>query len=173
MLMKVVSALRVFAGLAGLVVLGTAPAYAQFEVDPDHFESPNVQPFDKPNNNSAAASIHYDGKFKLPYTVQCNGRSLRPGKYSVSLRSDGKVGQAILNQKGQAIGIAGLIHNQTHKPGNAALIVEHNGKTRRLSVIQVAELDLVFDPELQMKNASNNKPRRIEKLPLLLFHSQN
>jgi len=165
--MKVASVLQIIVGLAGFAVLGTFPAYAQSEVAPDHFESQTVEPFGKANP-SQASFIRYDGRFRLPYAVQCNGKSLRPGKYSVSLRSDGQVGRAMLNQKGLAIGIMGVIRNQTQKSGDGALIIEHTGKVRRLSVIQVAGLDLVFDPEIQLKSASGNKTQRIERLTLFL-----
>jgi hypothetical protein len=154
--------------LSGLIPLGAPPARAQSEIDPDHLEAPNVEPFDnvKADASSDAGRISYDGKFRLAYTVQCNGRSLRPGRYSVSLRYDGKVARATLNQDGQAIGIGGVVHRQAHKQGNDALIVQLKGTTRRLSAIQVAKLDFVLDPEPQIKNLTNSEPGRLERLPL-------
>lgn len=109
--MKVISIMGILAGWVGLAVLGGSPTYAQSEIAPDHFESSNVEPFEKPKTNASneAASIRYDGKFTLPYTVQCSGKSLPPGKYSVSLHSDGKIGKAILMQRGRVIGIPGIV----------------------------------------------------------------
>jgi hypothetical protein len=166
--MKALSMIRLFAGLMALSVLGGRPARAQSEIDPDHFESPNLEPFGKANSNanSEAMKVRYEGKFSLPYEVHCNGRRLPPGRYSVSVRSDGEVGQATLNQKDKTIGIPGIVQKQTHKRGSEALIVELRGKVRRLSAIQVAELDLVFNSELQIENSPNGNPRRIEKLRL-------
>jgi hypothetical protein len=168
--MKVTSVMGILAGWVGLAALGASPARAQSEVDPDHFESSNVEPFEraKANAGSEAAAIRYDGKFTLPYTVQCSGKNLPPGRYSVSLHSDGKTGQATLKQGGRAIGIPGVVHKQARKYGNDALVVELNGKTRRLSAIQVAELelDLVFEPKPPMESSSDGKPRRLEKLLL-------
>jgi hypothetical protein len=46
------------------------------------------------------------------------------------------------------------------------MVVELDGKTRKLSAIQAAELDLVVDPKPQMENSSESKPRRFERLPL-------
>ena len=114
--------------LSGLIMLGAPPARAQFEIDPDHFEAPNTEPFDKVKTDTASdvGTIRYDGEFRLAHTVQCNGKSLRPGRYSVSLPSDGKVVRATLNQDGQAIGIGGVgvVHRQVQRHGNDALIVE-------------------------------------------------
>jgi hypothetical protein len=138
--MKVVSIVGILAGLSGLIAIGAPSARAQSEVDPDHFESPNVESFEraKINTSRGAMAIRYDGKFTLPYTVQCSGKSLPPGRYSVSLHSDGKVGHATLNQGGKTTAIAGVINKQGRKRGDDALLVERNGNTRRLSAIQVA-----------------------------------
>lgn len=100
--------------------------------------------------------------------MQCNGKSLRPGRYSVSLRFDGKVGRATLNQGGQDVGIGGVVvHKRAlRQQGDDALIVELKGTTRRLSAIQVAKLDLVLDLEPQVKNLAHTMPRQLERLPL-------
>lgn len=81
--MKVISIMGILAGWVGLAVLGGSPTYAQSEVAPDHFESSNVEPFEKPKTNASneAAAIRYDGRFRLPYTVQCGGKSPPPGGY--------------------------------------------------------------------------------------------
>jgi len=116
------SVLVTLTALSGLLPLGAAPARAQFEIDPDHFESPNVEPFDKvpTDARSDVGKIRYDGKFRLAYTVECNGKSLRPGRYSLSLRYDGKVARATLNQDGQTIGVGGVVHRQVQGQRNDA-----------------------------------------------------
>lgn len=171
---KARTTLRLFVGIAMLSAFGVCSASAQSEVDPDHFGAPSEEPFDKAkaSANGEAVSIQYDGKFRLPYAVQCNGKSLRPGRYSVSLRSNGKVGQATLNQKGQAVRVAGLLRTKEGKHGDDALVVEHNGKRHRLSAIQVAELEMVFDPELQVKSSPDNTPPRTERLPLTAMEAK-
>ena len=45
--MKVVSTIGILAGVMGLMALGGPPAWAQSEIDPDHFDSPNVEAFEK------------------------------------------------------------------------------------------------------------------------------
>lgn len=155
----------------GLVALGGSCAYAQSEIDPDHFESLNTEPFSqpKPNANSQVAETRYEGRFALPYPLLCGGNRLAPGTYTISLRSDGKVGQAILNLKGQAIGIAGVVHQQAHKRDNNALIVERKGKIRTLSFIHVAGSDFIFDPIRQIEISAKSKMERFERLPLMLL----
>lgn len=167
--MKVVSMIGILAGLTACSALGGPSARAQSEIDPDHFESPNVEPLEKVKSkaNSEAMTIRYEGKFSLPYEVQCNGKRLPPGRYSVSIRSDGEVGQATLNQKDKTIGILGVVQKQAHKRGSDTLIVELQGKVRRLSAIQVAELDLIFDARSQIAYYSNSKRESTDRLPLL------
>jgi len=156
------------AALSGLIALGAPPARAQFEIAPDHFDAPNAEPFDKvkTDTSSDVGTIRFEGKFRLAQTMQCNGKSLRPGRYSVSLRYDGKVAHATLNRDGQTIGIGGAVRRQAHRQGNDALIVEVHGTSRRLSAIQIAKLDFVLDPEPQTKNSTHSEPGWLERLPL-------
>jgi len=160
--------LMTLAALSWLIGLGASPAPAQFEIDPDHFEASNTEPFDKvkTDTTSDVGTIRYDGEFRLAHTVQCNGKSLHPGRYSVSLRYDGKVARATLNRGGRTIGIGGVVHRQAHRRGNDALLVELQGTTRRLSAIQIAKLDFVLDPGPQTKNSAHSEPGRLERLPL-------
>jgi|SRR5215469_7498134 len=158
--------LATLAALSGLIALGAPPARAQFEIDPDHFEGPNTEPLGKVKaDRGGVGTVRYDGKFRLTHTVECHGKSLRPGRYSVSLRYDGKVGRATLNRNGRTIGIGGVVHRQAHQ-GNDALIVELQGTTRRLSAIQVAKVDFVLDPEPQIRNSTHSEPGRLERLPV-------
>jgi len=158
---KVVHVLRILFCLAVIFLFESPRALAQSEIDPDHFEAQPSQPA-KP---AAAQVAHYEGKFKLPYTVQCNGKSLAPGYYSLSFNSKGSIGRVTLKQKGEPIEITGVLYLQAHWEGRNALFVESNGVTRRLSAIHVAALDLVFDPKLQADQVSDARIR-IERLPL-------
>jgi hypothetical protein len=166
--MKSLSVVKIFTILLGLCVFGGASAYAQMEVDPDHYDSPSTEAFKKAETHAyfAAAPIQYKGTFRLPYSVQCNGQSLAPGKYSILLRSNGKQGHATLKQNGQAIALAGVVHEQGHFQRSDALIVEIRGKTRRISSIELATLDLVLGPTSQTKGATDRKPSRVDRLPL-------
>jgi hypothetical protein len=161
---------RLLVVLTGSVAFATPRAYAQSEVDPDHFSSPNTESFPQSKTKAGVAAetpkVRFSGKFTLPYAVQCAGKKLPPGTYSVSLHSDGKFGRARLNQKSQTIEIAGVVRVPADSRERNALFVECIGKTHRLALIHVAELDVVFDPSRPVERASDGKPRRMEKLEL-------
>jgi hypothetical protein len=53
--MNVLSILRTSAALAMLVALGGPAAYAQAEIDPDHFDSPNTEPIPRPRTADSKA----------------------------------------------------------------------------------------------------------------------
>jgi len=167
---KTVSVIRLLVVLTGFVPFATPRGYAQSEVDPDHFGSPNTEPIPQSKAKAGVAAemgkVRFAGKFTLPYTVQCAGKRLPPGTYSLSLHSDGKTGRALLNQQSQTIEIAGVVRVPADNRARNALFVECIGKTHRLSAIHVAELDLVFDPNRQAEPGPNGKPTRIERLPL-------
>lgn len=83
--MKTLRWITCLIGLAVFVGLGNPRAYAQAEVDPDHYETRDPEPLPQSNTNARgqAAKIHYAGNFVLPYRLQCNRSSLSPGKYSI------------------------------------------------------------------------------------------
>ena|SRR5215469_8927798 len=154
------------ASLAAGILLAAPSARAQFEIDPDHFESPNMGPFHqsktKANSEAAAATVRYEGRVRLPYSVQCNGRRLRQGKYAISLRSDGKVGQVKLSRKDETMHIGGVVEKQARRAGSDALFVVLNRGVRKLSQIQIAQLDLIL-------SASDSRPERIDRFILTEF----
>ena len=91
--MKAVRLMTYFIGLAMLVTVGSSRAYAQSDVDPDHYyeiREPEPQPPSRTNVPGQAAKIHYEGNFTLPYSLQFNRSSLPPGKYSIAVDSEGR-----------------------------------------------------------------------------------
>jgi hypothetical protein len=163
---KVIKLLVIF---AGFTALATPRCYSQSEIDPDHFDSPNTEPLPQPKskegNAAKAEKVRVDGKVTLPYTLVCAGKTLLPGRYTVSLRSDGKTGRAILNQKGQVMEIAGVVRLPADPHARSILMIECVGKAHRLSAVQVKEMKLVFDAGPKVEHP-DDKPRRTEKLLL-------
>ena len=173
--MKVTSVIRIFASVAVLFVFVASGACAQSEVDPDQFDSPNTEHFPQPKAKervAVAAEQRFNGTFMLPYNLECAGKKLLAGHYSLSLRSDGKTGRVKLNQKDQSIEIAGVVQKQARNPGPSALYVGLSGNARRLLAVHLSELDLVFDVNQQIRQSTGAKPAKIEKLALLLAGPQ-
>ena len=173
--MNVTSVIRIFAGVAALLVFWSSGARAQSEVNPDQFDSPNTEHLPQPKVKESAVVVteqRFSGTFMLPYTLECAGKRLLAGHYSLSLRSDGKTGRVTLNQKAQHIEIAGIVQKQARNPGPSALYVGLSGNARRLLAVHLAELDLVFDVDQQIRQSTGGKPARIEKLALLLAGPQ-
>jgi len=150
-------------GLTVLIMaVGGSRAHAQFEIDPDHFETTDTP--------TPKAQMHYEGKVTLPYTVQCDGRSLPPGRYSVSLDADGKTGQVTMLREGQAFKIQGIAQKQ-HHPASNSLVVERNGGLSQLSIIHAYPIDLKFADGIKQKPGGGRL--RVEKLVLIAAsHSQ-
>lgn len=171
--MKVITFIRILVTLAILSAIGVSAAFAQSEIDPDHFDSPNTESIPQPRTaESRVAATRYDGAFSLPYQVQCNGKRLAPGKYSVSVRFNGKVWQATLNQKGHTIEIAAVVAAEARKPHDQrdeVVVVENDRKVRTLSVVRVSGFDFVFDAKPRRDPLQDNKPARTEKLPLAVI----
>ena len=165
--MKSLSIFTISAVLAFSVALGGPSVYAQQEIDPDHFDSANTESMPQPKTvDSKVRAIWFHGTFSLPYGVLCKGKKLAPGKYSISLRSDGKVGQVTFNQKGQSIEIAGVIQTEVPKQRAEAIVVENNKNGRTLSLVRISGFAFVFDPNHFAASSPNSMSRRIERLPL-------
>lgn len=156
-------AFALFGGLLGSAMLPPSRAYAQAEIQPDHFDSPNTQP-----TPQQVRLLRYDGTFSLPYSVLCNGKKLAPGKYSISLRFDGKVGRATLNQKKHAIEIARVVQTEAPKQRDEVVVVKSNQTGRTLSVVRVSGFDFVFDPK-HSADPSDGSPAWTNKLSLKMI----
>src|SRR5215468_3474016 len=151
-------------GLTVLIMaVGGSRAHAQFEIDPDHFETTDTP--------TPKAQVHYEGKVTLPYTVQCDGRSLPAGKYSVSLDSDGRTGQVIMLRNGQAFKIQGIAQKQNHQARNS-LVVERSGGPPELSMIHAYPMDLKFADGIKQKSGGEHRTmERLELIPAANFRS--
>jgi hypothetical protein len=139
-----------------LMALGGAGACAQVEIDQDHFDSLNTEPFGQPTSQSQEHAARYDGNFSLPYALQCRGKQWAPGKYSISLRSDGKLDHGVLKSKSQFIQITSVVHLQGSKRGADVVAVGSNGRVRTLSVIRVPGVNFGFDPIFKQERIHRN-----------------
>ena len=172
--MNTVRLMTCFLGLAVFVTVGSPRAWTQSEVDPDHYEirDPEPLPQSKTNVPGRAAKMHYEGNFVLPYSLQCNRSSLPPGKYSIAVDSEGRTVRVTLNRGGHRVSIEGITPRQNQNRTGNVLVVERNGANYQLSLIQVAQLDLVFSPALGFEHPATGKPRNLQELPLILADSR-
>jgi hypothetical protein len=149
------------------VALGPS-ARAQCEVAPDHFDSPDMVPFDPPKAAAASqptASVEYSGKVTLSHRVRVNGKSIAPGQYAVSLRSDGKTVEVRLVRSGDTVATYTAIYRNVPSTERGYVVVERRGNVRRVSVIHAGSLQLVFARELDA-SARNTGAATLEVLPL-------
>lgn len=164
--MKSLSIFAISAALA-LSVLGGRGAFAQQEIDPDHFDSPPTEPAPQPRTADRKGTVtRYDRAFSLPYSALCNGKKLAAGKYSISLRSDGNVGQAALYQKGHAVEIVSVVQTRAPQHHHEVVVVENDKNGRTISIVRVSGFDFVFDPKHSADSSPNSRLVRTEKLPL-------
>ena len=172
--MKTVRLITYFIGLAVLVTVGNPRAYAQSEIDPDHYETRDTEPLpqSKTNTSGQVAKIHYEGNFTLPYSLQCNRSSLPPGKYSIAVDSEGRTVRVTLSKRGHSVRIEGVTQRQNLNHRRNVLVVQRNGAAHQLSLIQVAQLDLVFSPTFGLERQANGKPRNLQELPLIMVDSR-
>jgi hypothetical protein len=163
---------------AACAALASPSARAQAEVAPDHFDAPDMVPFTEAQASTAAApaaqaaNLHYDGKVTLAHSVHCNGKSLAPGKYAVSLRSDGRTVQVSLKQGGRVVTLQGAAHANVRICDRGYLVVERRGNERRLQVIHAGAVQLVFAPEAG-RTLSANAPATLEVLPLAFIATES
>ena len=164
-----------FIALAMFVALESPRAYAQFEVAPDYYPiggDPEPQPQPKTSAPDHLSKVHYEGNFILPYSVHCNLGGLSPGKYSISVDSEGAIVWVTLNRKGHRLRIEGTRQRQERNHRRNVLVVERDGATRQLSVIQLATWDLVFRSVSRLHHQAGGKSRNLQELPLILADSR-
>jgi hypothetical protein len=99
------------AALSGLVALGAPAARAQSEIDPDHFELSNVEPFDKAQPSASREAARFEGKVRLAYIVQANSTNLRAGGDGVRGASEHKIVSWTASQNGKAL-MPGRVQNK-------------------------------------------------------------
>ena len=130
--MKASYAIRLLVVLAGFATLATPCCYGQSDAFPDQFDSSNAEPFPQPKTKGGdvakVGEVRSDGQVTLPYSLRCAGKRLLPGRYTISLRSDGKTGWATLNQKGQSFEITGAVRLPADPHARNILLVECLGK---------------------------------------------
>jgi hypothetical protein len=105
-----VAGLLIFAGLGGHV------AYAQFEVNPDRFNSPNSEPFENGNVRGKPTPARANARSTQPHCSQCTGNASAKGSNQTSPAFSRKLRRVTLIQKGPgATGSARPVETSLHQ----------------------------------------------------------
>ena len=156
--MKITTAVKasVFAAALGLAWLLPATAHAQAEVAPDFYELSNTE------TTATQAKANFEGKFSLPYHVQCSGKDLKPGQYLFSVKSEGASRVVTIHRGGESVNIP--MHevpaNQT--ASHSALLVRKSSEGRKLEGVYVESLNTMW----YLGTNTNGSQVGMERLPI-------
>jgi hypothetical protein len=171
-IMKITSVVNVsvFAATLGFAALLPATARAQSDVMPDSFafsaeEATIAQPAD-----AKIAKADFEGKVSLPYDVKCEGKNLKAGQYSLSVKSDGISHVVTLHGSGQDVNLhvselpakapASVRANQA--TSQSALLVGKSSEGRKVEAVYVKELNRT----LYLNASSQENHTHIDRLPI-------
>jgi hypothetical protein len=151
-----------------LACLLPATARAQAEVSPDNYDiaAPQTMAAAQPAHPTAKTqtAADFDGKFSLPYKVNCSGKALAPGVYSLSVKSEGSNRVVTIRRDGEDVNLSVREVSQRPALSSSALLVRRAGPARTLEAVYVHKLNAV----LYLNSPANAKSNqgRIERLPI-------
>jgi hypothetical protein len=126
-------AMLMFAGLA-LACFWPATTQAQAEVAPDFYAIDNSAPIPQPQLTLAAnaqQAAEFQGNISLPYQVQCSGKKLAAGQYTVAVKTEGRQKTVVLHKDGNEVKLAVRQITPASKSERSALLVQSAGETRK------------------------------------------
>jgi hypothetical protein len=137
----------VFAAALGLACLLPVTAHAQAEVSPDIYELANTdvtvaQQARLARNNTMQAS--FQGRFALPYEVRCEGKNLKAGQYSVSVKWEGTTRVVTLAHNGETMNIRAQELAGNRAAGRSAMMVRKSHDGRMLEAVYVRQLNVLL-----------------------------
>ena len=153
-------------GLGLMIGAGTTHACAQAEIDPDHYETTEVAHPQATATIRKTPAVHYEGVVVVPYGLECRDKKLEPGQYSLLLNSDGKATHLSLQHGRQVLRLDALRQGRGANPGPDALVIERSGRTHKLSLIHVAQMDFFFDADPSFRQPSRARAGSMEQLPI-------
>lgn len=147
-----------------LACLLPATARAQAEVAPDNYDiaAPQTVVAAQPALAAAKTQVaaNFDGKFSLPYNVNCSGKALAAGVYSLSVKSDGSNRVVTIHRNGEDTNLVVRRVSQRSGSSTSALLLRRAGPARTLEAVYVQQLNAVL-----YLDATSNRGQ-IERLPI-------
>jgi hypothetical protein len=102
-----------------LVVMTLTPVLgrAQAEINPDHFDTPNIVSTAGSNAAANRSVSSFHGSLVLPFAVRCAGVNLLPGSYSMSLRRLGERDVIPLTSKKNSVRVQAIARRRANRSG--------------------------------------------------------
>jgi hypothetical protein len=164
-----VRASTVLVGL-GLMAFLATPCQAQSEVAPDIYDANGIvgvtpQPQKVLPRQDKQQAADFQGRFTLPYELQCAGRVLAPGDYSLFFHSVGANRMVTVRGKGAIMKIRPPVVSERATTGQSMLLVLQTRELRALRAIYLAELRLVLYLEPDGKQHLARNPGHTKARP--------
>jgi hypothetical protein len=173
MIMKARNALRssvIFLGLGTAALFLPATCHAQAEVAPDFYDmaipaagGPTAPPV---GLNHAKADARMEKTFKLAYAVECSGKTLPAGEYTVTLPQGDAFGRFMLRHNGRTVELEPRAISRNSIRGESALLVTRTKGHRTLEAIYLQDRHLtVYFSTDSLKLAASNSIRT-QRVPI-------
>jgi hypothetical protein len=162
MKMTTVVKATMFTAALGFACLLPATARAQSDVMPDEFafsaETTTVaQPV-----AAIQAKANFEGKISLPYGVNCAGKTLKPGAYMVSVKSEGSARVVTIHGGGASVNMHAREVRADGVASRSALLVRKSSSGRRVEAVYVEGLGAT----LYLNPGTNGSAAGMERLPI-------
>lgn len=151
--------------IAGLVLACFLPATtrAQAETGADEYKTPAS------TTEAAAVKPSFQGSFSLAYPVGCGGNKLDPGKYTLSMKTEGMHKTVTIHREGSDVVLAVLSVSQIPASGQNALLVRHGPgpKSHTIEGVYLDNIKTVFYLDKSGKEKPLDKMfAGVDRLPL-------
>lgn len=171
--MKAMNAVRssvIFLGLGTAALFLPATCHAQAEVAPDFYDvaatavaASTAQPVAV---NRGKPEARFEGTFKLAQAVECSGKTLPAGEYTVSLPKGDAFGPLTLRHNGRIIELEPRAISRSSVSGESALLVTRARGRSTLEAIYMRDrhLTVYFSTE-RLKLAASDSIRA-QRVPI-------
>jgi hypothetical protein len=155
----------IFAAALGIACLLPVTTHAQADVSPDMYELANTdvtvaEQARLASNNAKPVDFH--GQFALPYEVRCNGKNLKSGQYSVSVKSEGTTRVVTLARNGETMNIRAQELTGNPAASHSTVLVRKSHEGRMLEAVYVKQLNVL----LYLDTNSAAQSGQMERLPI-------
>ena len=130
--------------VVGLAIACFWPAttHAQAEVAPDNYKAENMMPA----TPAPPVKADFEGKFSLPFQVQCSRNKLAAGQYTLAVRTEGTGKIVTIHREGSDIVLTARIVTKPSDSGESALLVRHGPgpRTRTIEGLYLGNLNMML-----------------------------